>query len=322
MDHEVGLPFPEAQGDAAKTSKFPVRVALRVGNGRLTVYRTGQVRLEKFCRSGRIATFLVDRYVSDDRDIPETVSYDLPAARGQWSWALRDHRYALGGTFHVLGEMGETGLAPGMERRVSLSGDTLVLTTDVKHLDRYQTPAVPCSVKTTDVPAGKRVVRTEPQTPPTHPTVSVSQRRLWKMRGTEEFFEILAQPVEIYSDLLAKTPPVAQWQIQGDDNVLVGACMAGPFGDAVEDPRVIEGMKRTDPRTEDAGVRRRVYVRCREITDTKTTPLRLIGTNEKGETVVVVPVEVRQAITLPTGIFTYGPMWAQYSQRAGKDNGR
>ena len=312
IDHEVGLPFPEVNGDGAKTVNFPVRVTLRVGNGRLTVYRTGQTHLEKFYRSGRIATFLVDRYISDTKDIPETVSYDLPAVREPWLWALRDHRYALGGNFHVLDKMGETGLAPGMERMLSLSGDTLVFTTDVKDLQRYQLPAVPCIVTATSLPVDQRAVRTKSETPLTYPTIKVSQRRLWKMRGTDDFFEILAQPVEIYSDLVAKTPSVAQWQIQGDDNVQIGASMAGPFGNTVDDPMVIEQIKRADPRNEDAAVWRRLYLRCQEITDKRTTQLRLIGTDTEGEPIIVVAIEIHQAISLPTGIFTYGPMWVDY----------
>ena len=327
MDHEVGQPFPEVQGDMARTLKFPVRVTLRVGKGRLTVYRTGQVHLENFARSGRIATFLVDRYISNGRDTPETVSYDLPAIGGPWVWAQRDHRYAVGGTLRVLDRMGETGLAPGMERMVSLSGETLILTTDVKHLDRYQVSAVAVSVNTTDLPAGKRSDRQQRQTLLTHPTIRVSQRRLWKMRGTDEFFEILAEPVEIYSDLLARTMPVAQWKIQSDadprdDNVQIAPAMAGPFAYTVKDVLAIKAMKRADPHNEDPAVWRRLYLRCRDITDIKSTSLKLTGTNEKGETVVVVPIEMHQALSLSVGIFTYGPGWAQYWHWAGRHNGR
>ena len=321
-DHEVALPFPEVSGAGGETLQFPVRVALQVGNGRLTVYRTGQIHLENFTRSGRVATFLVDRYVRDGRDIPETVSYDLPAVRGEWVWALRDHRYALGGTFRVLSKMGETGLAPGMERMVSLSGDTLVLTTDIEDLERYQVAAVACAVKPSDLPSGKPPVRAKSQTPLIYPTVKVSQRRLLKMRGKDESFDILAQPMEIYRDLLAETPSVAQWKIQGDDNVLIGAAMAGPFANTIEDALVSAGMKKGDPRREDDEVWRRVYIRCRGITDMKTSRLTLQGINQRGETVVVAPIEVSQTVSLPLGVFTYGPQWASYWLWAGKDNGR
>ena len=322
IDHEVGLPLPEVTGAASQTLQFPVRVTLQVGSGRLTVYRTGQVHLENFARPGRIATFLVDRYLSDGQEIPEAVSYDLPAVRGRWVWALRDRRYALGGTFHTTEKMGETGLAPGMERQVSLSGDTLVLTTDVEDLERYQVPAVACSVKPRDISSEQLPVRAKSQTPLMYPTVKVLQRRLWKMRGTDEFFDILAQPVEIYGDLLAETPPIAQWQIQGDENVLIGAAMAGPFGSTVKDPLVTAGMKKGDPRGEDADVWRRVYIRCREITDMKTTRLKLTGADATGKTVVVVPVEVAQTLSLPLGAFTYGPQWTSYWSWAGRAKGR
>ena len=54
----------------------------------------------------------------------------------------------------------------------------------------------------------------------------------------------------------------------------------------------------------------------------KTMRLTLTGTNKRGEAVVVVPIEVSQTLSLPLGVFTYGPQWASYWQWAGKDNGR
>jgi hypothetical protein len=317
--HERGLPFPEVRNETSNTLKFPVRVCLQVGQGCLTVYRTGQIRMEEFAHSGRIATFMVDRYLSEEKEIPEMVSYDLPALRGTWLWALRDYRYAVGGTFHLLNKMGETGLAPGMERMVIRTGETLVLTTDIDHLTRYQTSLLPCVVKPTELSPASYKQEDKIGVPAIHPVAKVSLKRLWKMRGTDDFFDILPEPVEIYRDLLDRVVPVTKWSINADNQVEIGPAMEGPFGATFEDSAVVQTMNHLNSGQEDTAVWRRIYVRCREITGMGTIRIEVKGIDDKGKTVVVVPVEIHYGLNIPTGIFTYSPQWINQLDRCSPD---
>ena len=138
VDHEKGLAMPSTSGMLASSRRFPARVQLKVGSGRIDIYNTGQMKLEGFSRLGRIATIAFDEYRQGNRRVEEAVSYDQPEVKGDWVWAVKKDNYAVGGEFEVSGKMGETGLAPGMERQIRFSGKTLVATTRHGELDRFR----------------------------------------------------------------------------------------------------------------------------------------------------------------------------------------
>ena len=309
--HERGLALADVT-PGGPTAAFPVRGEVLVGEGRLMAYHTGQIQLDGFAGRARLAAWLVDGYAQAGGFTPETGSYDLPKTGSEWLWATRRGRYAIGGTFRLTGRMGETGLAPGLEREAEFADGLMVLTTDVDNLPRLEALPEPVTVhgRRANTSDERRAVPVGPQRLCPR---AVTLRKLWRMRGTDEFFPVLPEPVEIYADELARVPAIATWRFRGDHELGVTSAPGRKPTETLPDAALRKAAKTLDPFGEDAGyVWRRLFVAC----DDGRVHLRprvvlLEGIDEDGACVLEVPVSVRTVVSVPMGVFTYTSQWIE-----------
>ncbi len=307
--HERGLDLPRA-GTTAKTVAFPVCAELQVGTGRLTVYHTGQIVTESFEGPTRLATWLFDGYAHDGTFTLESASYDFPSTEKGWVWAVKNDRYALGGTLEFTGRMGETGLAPGLEREAVFGGGLIAIATGTDDLARLQGPMVSVTVQATEMKeSGSQPAK--PVAPLRLQAKAVSLRKLWKMRGTNDFHPVLPQPVEICRDELESAPGVTVWKIEGNEELLLTSAPGEKTARTIPDTALEAAEKVLDPFGEDVGhVWRRVFLAWEgDRLSLEPQEVVLRGLDDAGKCVLEVPVMVRTLVTVPMGIFTYSSQW-------------
>ncbi|MCP4640534.1 MAG: hypothetical protein GY851_08880 [bacterium] len=302
LDHErgLGLPMP---GSEVKAVAYPGGVEVQVGDGRLLVSHTGHVTAEGFEGPARFAAWMFDGYAREDGFVPESSSYDFPETDTAWLWAVKKDRYAIGGNFRLTGRMGETGLAPGLEREAEFAGGTLVLTTNTDDLGD---------------PEGAVVADEGPLCLARR---TATLRSLWRMRGTEDFTSPLPEPVEIYADELTPSPKVHSWRVAGDEGLLIAAQPGDIAARSLPDAALTKATESLDPFNEDTGtVWRRLFVAS---ADEKPMPgtrdIVIEALDDAGRCVMQVPVSVRVQLSVPMGIFTYSSQWIEQEARTPSD---
>ncbi len=298
--HERGKPLPAIKGKEISVDDF---VTLKVGRGTITVSADGTITLDGFCKEGRIATEAIDGYLKASKFIEETVSYDQPTITGDWIWLIKRGSFAIGGKFTIADKMGETGLSTGMERKVYLNSNKLIIVTDIDKLNQLTNKNI--NKKTNKKSAEKekafKVFTVRPR--------FVQLRRLLKMRGSDEFFPILPEPIELYKDEFPHNPKVVSWRITEADNFLISFDNASGFQKQIANNDFAKANKTFDPYNEDKYVWRRFFIKYTGGKFPVTTQAKLIGSDKSGKIVIVVPLKLAVYVSLPIGIFTYSAQW-------------
>ena len=307
-NHERGLDFPTVSDGIV--ADFPVRVNLTIGKGSATVYRTGQIDVQRIETEGRIATFGFDRYQTSTSSVEETVSYDVPALSDSWVWAVKDDHYAVGGTLSVQNQMGESGLSPGLEREIQLDANTLVLTAETENLSDYEVSLTPWQVTASTI-SQINVSEVNDSNIVYLPAHDIHLRRLTKMRGQSVFYPLLAEPIEIYTDELPSLPDVNKWRITEANAVgfVIGTSLGDDFKLSLTDANVAAAMTAQDPCSEDPNVWRRLYVFYDGNDVGNEFTMTLEGIGNQYQPLVRIPLKVSVMASIPMGMFTYGPTW-------------
>ena len=271
IDHEKGYPQPDFA--AAPAQYFADTAELAVGpTGRLVVHSDGTLELTGFARDGRLATWTFDAYeTADGRRAAETVAFDLPELPDVTA-LVKDGSYRVEGRFVIRPRLGITGMSPGVMREITLAGDTL------------------------------RVI------PTSSATRRLTIKKLWKERGTDQFFPLLPQPLEL--EQATAVADIATWQLDADGFALFTAPGA-PGAAQLSDAAVAASTRQLDPDNEDEQVWRRFLIGATDDLPLGVSRGVLSGRDASGRELVRIPLEIHGYVSISTGIFLYSESWRQ-----------
>ncbi len=279
--HEQGYPEPDFNWELKSTTAHNLYVDVTVGSGSIRVYRNGQIVLKDFAKAARLATWGFDYYLCGGKRYIENTAHDLPVFKGNMA-AVKTGRYAMGGDFEMTGNLGVTGMSPGVMRQLQNNGSYLFATSDVDNHAAYAAPPQKISAKLT---AGTM------ESVQALPERKLTFRKLIKDRHTNQFFHQIPVPLEIYRDMLSVQ--VNSWEVKSDRIRLV---------DPAEYPL-------TDANNEDADVAARLLFTASDNFKVGTFRAMVYGKDAAGKKIVEFPLTFDCRIGAPMGIFTYSSQW-------------
>lgn len=305
--HERGQALPVF---TEPSKYFGNRVEVTVGNGKLVVFPHGLVLLQGFAKEGRLATWGFDEYQAANRISMEIAAPDMPELSGNPLWAVKKNRYAIGGDLEIFPAIGVTGFSPGIVRKIRLKGNSLMLNTAAEG-NLLQEKNEPLEISATVRPYDFSALA-EPS-PPELPLRSVNLYSLLEKRGSDRFLPSRPGVIEIFNSEIPEGSAITGWVLKTDQPYTIGSDWTkGAL--TLRDNESAKSMAALDPAMEEKGIYRRFYLRARTPGRIGIHRAELAGLAADGKILIRVPVEIREFVTIPRGIFLYTSQWTSWEK--------